>query len=112
MEGACRALAKQTRVRDEKDLERSLQPPTRLRHVFWRWVVQPFIGVVTSIYLLGILYRSHDWRIESLGTALGLVAGIRALNAIRLRRMALGWAAVTGFMTAVIIVPAIATALR
>jgi len=75
---AWRALDKQTtRVRDEKDLERSLRPPTSLRQVFWRWVVQPFIGVVTSFYLLGILYRWLDWRIESLGTAFGLVESAR-----------------------------------
>ena len=111
VEMAWQALDKQTIIRDEKDLERWLRPPTSLGQVFWRWVVQPFIGVVTSVYLLGLLYRSHDWRIEGVGTAVGLVAGVGTLGAVRLRRVALGWAAVTGFMTAVIIVAGIASAL-
>jgi len=54
----------------------------------------------------------HDWRIEGVGTAVGLVAGLGALGLVRLRRVAVGWAAVTGFMTAVIMMVAIASALR
>jgi hypothetical protein len=41
-----------------------------------------------------------------------LVAGIGALGAQKLRRVALGWVSVTSFMTAVVIVAAVADTIR
>jgi hypothetical protein len=100
------AIARHADSRDRRDVAEAAPPQATLWQIFLRWVIQPFSGVLASIYLLALTYRGHRWPIGLGGTVLVLAIGLAALRIPMLRRTALAWTAVASLSAAVLLVGA------
>jgi hypothetical protein len=83
--------------REQKDLERLGPDRPRLSTIAWH-AGQYFLGAVASVYLLGFLRLSKDWRVIIGALVISTCLGYVASRQNHLRRFSLGWAVASGLL--------------
>lgn len=87
------ALAKQADIRDSRDAALSNPPRPTLFQAFWRWALQPVLGLFAAVYAIAALTAIADqhW-VGGLLVLVGSVAlGIWGARIRSGRGFAIGW---------------------
>lgn len=97
IESIFQAIDTHVESREQKDLERLGPDRPRLSTLAWH-AGQYLLGAIASVYLLGFLRLSKDWRIIIGALAISTGIGFLASRQNLLRRFSLGWAIASGLL--------------